>query len=93
MALDVALIRERGNPVVARTIEVGGHGMRVSCSRPLTVDEVLRFDLALPDRDQHLDGSARVVREHALNVYALRVETLGDDDALLLSRFVAAAPG
>lgn len=87
----MALIRERGNPVVARTIDLGGHGMRVSCGRPLAVDEVLRFDLALPDRDRHLDGSARVVREHARNVYGLRVEALGEDDALLLSRFVAAA--
>lgn len=91
VALTVELSRERGNPVAAHTVDLGDHGMRVASSRPLAVDEVLRFDLALGPGDEHLDGSARVVREHARNVYALVLEELADHDALLLSRFVARA--
>jgi len=70
----VALSRERGNPVSARTIEIGEHGMRVVCARPLTIDEVLHFHLAPPLSENHSDGHARVVREHGRGEYALRVE-------------------
>jgi hypothetical protein len=72
--VDVALTRERGNPVSARTIEIGEHGMRVVSARPLSVDEVLRFHLAPPLSENHSDGQARVVREHGSLEYALRVE-------------------
>ena len=88
--LEVTLSRNHGNPVEARTVDLCTTGMRVLAKRPLHVDELLRFDLAL-NPDLHVDGVARVVREHALNIYALRVESVGTGAAELLSRFVAAA--
>ena len=47
-------------------------------SRPLRVDEELHFDVEIPP---HLDGTARVLRQDRLDVYAIRFEGL-DDDAL-----------
>jgi hypothetical protein len=88
--LDVTLVRRHGNPVEARTVDLCTTGMRVMSGRPLHVDELLEFDLAL-DPDLHVDGVARVVREHALNIYALRVESVGTGAAELLASFVAAA--
>jgi hypothetical protein len=88
--LDVTLSRKIGNPVDARTVDLCTTGMRVTSKRPLHVDELLRFDLVL-DAGLRVDGVARVVREHALNIYALRVESVGAGAAELLSRFVAAA--
>ena len=55
-----------------------------------TIDELIRFDLAL-DPALHVDGVARVVREHALKVYALRVESIGEPAARRLAQFMAAA--
>jgi hypothetical protein len=88
--LDVVLSRHHGNPVEARTVDLCATGMRVTARRPLHVDELLRFDLVL-DPGLRVDGVARVVREHALNVYALRVESIGGGAAELLTRFIAAA--
>ena len=70
----MALTRDHGNPVNARTVELGEHGMRVVCARPLRVDEILRFHLAPGLSADHSDGQARVLREHARNEYVLRVE-------------------
>lgn len=89
MALDIALRRERGNPVGSRTIDVGSTGIRVASPRPLAVDELLDFDLSIAAR--HIQGRARVVREHPLNVYALRVERFAPGHAAALSAFVSAA--
>jgi hypothetical protein len=88
--IEVALRRGRGNPVAAHTLDLGSGGMLVASPRPLAVDEVLHFDLDLPSPPgSHLDGRARVVREHAGNVYGLRLEGLRDDTVSVLSRFVA----
>ena len=84
------LVRRHGNPVEARTVDLCTTGMRVTSRRPLHVDELLQFDLAL-DPDLHVDGVARVVREHALNIYALRVESINEAAAQRLAQFMAAA--
>jgi hypothetical protein len=88
--LQVALRRERGNPVEVRTIDLGTSGMRVVSPRPLAVDEVMHFDLDLPDEPpHHLDGQVRVVREHGPNVYGLRLEALPEHARSALVHFVA----
>jgi hypothetical protein len=74
LAVDCVLRRDKGSPITARTVDVGPGGMSVSCKRPLAPDEVLHFDLPL--RDGEVDGDARVLREHAYHVYALRFEAL-----------------
>jgi len=86
--LDVALRRERGNPVTAHTVDLGRTGMRVQSERPLAVDEVLRFDLELPAPAGHLEGEARVVREQGPGLYALRLVHLDPAGTRTLSRFV-----
>ena len=88
--LDVTLSRHHGNPVMARTVDLCATGMRVASQRPLHVDELLRFDLAL-DATLHVDGVARVVREHARSIYALRVESINETTAQRLAQFMAAA--
>jgi hypothetical protein len=70
------LSRRKGGPISGQTLDVGPGGMRVSTNRPLAIDEVLHFDL--PIEQDRLDGDARVVREHAPNVYALRFEHLAE---------------
>jgi hypothetical protein len=80
--LACTLTRRKGGPITGETLDVGPGGMRVTTDRPLAVDEVLHFDL--PIADAHLDGDARVLREHAPNVYALRFEGLEPAAALQL---------
>jgi PilZ domain len=60
----------------AKTMDLGPGGMRVHTSRPLTVDEVLEFEL--PEHAR-IHGRARVLREQAYRVYALRFEKLGEE--------------
>ena len=62
--------------IEARTLDIGPGGMRVHTSRPLSVDELLEFEL--PDHAR-INGRARVLREQAYRVYALRFERLGDE--------------
>lgn len=83
LALDLMLLRARGNRVNGRTVDVGAGGMRVTTDRPLTIDEVLEFDLDLAER--RLDGRARVLRMQGHNQYALRFEDLDEDDRALLT--------
>ena len=51
--------------------------MSIKSTRPLATDEVLQFDLPLPAGDA-VGGRARVLREQAYGVYALRFEALGE---------------
>jgi hypothetical protein len=74
--IDLMLTRPKGNPVMAKTIDLGGGGMCITSTRPLTVDELLDFDLLLGT--DHVIGHARVLREQGPNVYALRFEDLPD---------------
>jgi hypothetical protein len=75
MALDCTLHRRSGSPIEARTVDVGPGGMCVTCSRPLSADEVLHFDLPLAPGDV-VGGEARVLREQGYQLYALRFEAL-----------------
>ncbi len=58
IALQCVLRRAHGSPVTARTRDLGVGGMCVSTSRPLTIDERVRFELAL-HAGEHLAGHAR----------------------------------
>ena len=62
--------------IEAHTVDIGPGGMRVHTTRPLGIDESLEFEL--PDRAR-INGRARVLREQAYRVYALRFEKLGDE--------------
>jgi len=62
--------------VEGRTVDIGPGGMRVHTERPLSIDELLEFEL--PDRAR-INGRARVLREQAYRIYALRFEKLGDE--------------
>src|SRR3954447_3399019 len=88
--LDVTLSRHHGNAVVARTVDLCATGMRVASQRPLHVDELMRFELALAPALQ-VAGVARVVRGHALKTYALRVESINEASARRFAQFMAAA--
>ena len=76
LAVDCVLRRSKGAPISARTVDVGPGGMSVTCERPLATDEVVHFDLPLDGGT--MDGDARVLREQAYHVYALRFEALAD---------------
>ena len=75
MQLSVActLKRRTGSPIEARTVDLGPGGMAVTTTRPLTPDEVVTFAVPLSSGEL-LDGRARVLREQAYHVYALRFE-------------------
>ena len=70
------LSRKTGKMIEAKTVDVGPGGMRVHTNRPLAVDELLEFEL--PERAR-INGRARVLREQAYRIYALRFEKLGDE--------------
>jgi hypothetical protein len=76
IALECLLHRRTGKLVEGRTVDIGPGGMRVHTGRPLGVDELLEFEL--PARPG-LSGKARVLREQAYRIYALRFEKLGDE--------------
>jgi hypothetical protein len=75
MSVACTLHRRSGSPIEARTVDVGPGGMCVTCSRPLSTDEVLHFDLPLASGEV-VGGEARVLREQGYHVYALRFEAL-----------------
>jgi hypothetical protein len=85
--LAVTLVRPKGSPIASRSVDVGLGGMRVTCRRPLTIDERLAFELA-PTDSPPLAGRARVLREHLNGVYALQFESLPPEVAERLSRLV-----
>jgi hypothetical protein len=89
VALPVSLARPRGNPIAARTVDLGAGGMRVEADRPLAIDELVSFDLHL-DAEHHVAGTARVLREQAPHRYALRFEALAAADASRVAALVAA---
>lgn len=90
VALDLRLERPVGNPVSARTRDLGVYGAQVVSRRPLRIDEELRFDLELPPGGRHLTGTARVVRQDLVDQYALRFERVAPEDERALSGFVDA---
>lgn len=90
VAVELRLERKVGNPVWAQTLDLGAGGARVFSSRPLRVDEELRFDLELPEGGRHLDGTARVLRQLPNHVYALRFESLPPDGLQELRAVVGA---
>ncbi len=89
MHVACTLTRRKGGPILCETLDLGPGGMRVTTNRPLAVDEVVHFDLPL--HDDRVDGDARVLREHAPNVYALRFEGLASDAASRIETLVAPA--
>lgn len=87
VALPVVMARPIGGPVNAQTVDLSTGGMQVSTARPLRVDEVLDFSLAL-DVDHELGGKARVMRLHPRNRYVLRFESLEPVDLEEIGAFV-----
>jgi hypothetical protein len=79
------LHRRTGSPIEGRTVDLGPGGMCVCTSRPLTPDEVLRFEL-----DGGIDGRVRVLRQQSHDSYAVRFERL-DEPALAELRRLAMA--
>lgn len=71
--MDCTLTRKVGNPIAARTVDLGSGGMSVSTPRPLAVDEELGFDLP-PLPFPLVSGRARVLRDQGHDVYGLRFE-------------------
>ena len=76
VALECTLHRRTGKTIEARTLDVGPGGMRIKTDRPLSVDEVLEFEL--PDRAR-IHGRARILREQGYRIFAVRFEKLGDE--------------
>jgi c-di-GMP-binding flagellar brake protein YcgR len=76
IALECTLHRRTGKTIDAQTLDVGPGGMRIKANRPLSVDEVLEFEL--PERAR-IHGRARILREQGYRIYAVRFEKLGDE--------------
>lgn len=74
VALDLHLARKVGKAVTVRTSDLSVGGARVVSKRPLRIYEELQFELDLPVGGQHLNGTARVLRQHRPDMYALRFE-------------------
>ena len=83
ISLQCVLHRRTGKMIEAQTVDVGPGGMRVHTNRPLGVDETLDFEL--PDYGR-VNGRARVLREQAYRIYALRFEKLGDEARAEIAR-------
>jgi PilZ domain len=77
MEVACTLRRRIGSPIEARTRDLGPEGMCICSPRPLAVDELLRFDLAL-DGEPHVDGTVRVLRQQDLELYAVRFVVLSE---------------
>jgi len=90
--LAVTLSRHNGGPVHGRTVDLSVGGMRVATTRPLRTDEVLDFAVPIESVGPLVQGRARVMREQARNVYALRFEHIAPDAASCLSDFVSSQP-
>ena len=69
------------------TVSQSGH-LRVHTTRPLSVDELLEFELPARPR---INGRARVLREQGYRVYALRFEKLGDEARAEIASLASAA--
>lgn len=87
--LPCTLRRATGSPIAASTNDLGPSGMLITTKRPLAIDEVVMFDLALRDAG-HLDGQARVVRQQGLAQYGMRFERLPEDALAVLLDFARA---
>lgn len=83
--LPCTLHRRTGSAVAGRTVDVGPGGMCVTTSRPLAADEVLHFELSTG-----IEGSARVLRQHGYETYAVRFEALGEPARAELNRLAPA---
>jgi hypothetical protein len=90
VALEVRLSRKVGSEVLARTHDLSVHGACVVCDRPLRIDEELEFDLDLPEGGEHLHATARVLRQHRHDMYALRFEQVTPAERGALGEFVVA---
>jgi c-di-GMP-binding flagellar brake protein YcgR len=88
VALDLHLERKVGNAVIARTLDLSVGGATFVSDRPLRVDEELRFDLRLRGGDEHLRGTARVLRQHRHDTYAVRFEQVAPAALRDLDAFV-----
>jgi PilZ domain len=82
IAVECTLQRAKGSPIRCETVDVGPGGMAVCSDRPLATDEVVVFELPA------VHGQARVLREQAYHVYALRFETLREEARAELARLV-----
>jgi hypothetical protein len=89
VALEVRLERKVGNELIARSHDLSASGARVITDRPLRIDEELTFAFDLP-HGAHLTGTARVLRQHRSDMYALRFEQVGPEGRLQLGDFVDA---
>jgi hypothetical protein len=89
IALEVRLGRKVGNDVIAHSFDLSASGARVVTDRPLRIDEELDFAFDLP-KGMHLSGTARVLRQHRHDMYALRFEQVAPEGQALLGDFVAA---
>jgi hypothetical protein len=83
------LSRKTGKVIEANTLDLGPGGMRLHTNRPLGIDEVLEFKL--PEHAK-VSGRARVLREQAYRIYALRFEQLGEQARAEISALAAASP-
>ncbi|CAN5285919.1 hypothetical protein BH20ACT16_BH20ACT16_08350 [soil metagenome] len=82
VAMSCTLRRTIGGPIRAQTLAIGPRGMQVRSQRPMSLDEIVGFEL--PDLGIRVGGRARVLRVERANVYALRFEGLPEPMVLRL---------
>jgi hypothetical protein len=82
--MECTLQRRSGSPIVARTVDLGPGGMCVATKRPLSPDEVLKFQLG-----PQITGRARVLRQQGWERYAVRFEALAEPARAELDGIVA----
>ena len=85
VTIECILRRRTGSPIEAKTIDLGPDGMCVKCSRPLSPDEVLSFEIT------QVRGRARVMRQQAARVYGLRFEQVPEQGRQALLRLAGGA--
>ena len=86
LVVPCTLRRPKGKAIHCETIDLGEGGMAVASDRPLAPDELVVFDLPA------VRGRARVLREQAYHVYALRFEALEGEARAARERLVATIP-
>ena len=74
-----SLQRHVGGPIPGRTMDLGPEGMRVVTIRPLSVDEVLDFEVS--ETGTKISGEVRVMRQEGHGTYGLRFESLSESMA------------
>jgi CheY-like chemotaxis protein len=84
--LQTGVFRTPEKPVIASTLDLSIHGMRLRVPRPLPVGTELEFSLVIRENQPPVQGTCRIVRESGPEEIACRFEEFEGDSGLRLRR-------